>query len=347
MQRQVALDGLRGCAVAAVVAFHICDRCARGGWVGVDVFFVLSGFLITALLRAELGARGRIDLRNFYMRRVLRLLPAFAGLMLFELSRAALCPKVREEILASVGYAGGQVMNWNRAFGWGPQGVLGHSWSLSMEEQFYLLWPAALLLIWRRRPLVWISAAIVAIGVWRAGLALQGVRYERIYNGFDTRADALLLGCLLAFAVLPPRVEALARRAVVLPVLVLVLMVFGVRQEGMFTHIVGLSVSAVCAGWVMLVACQPGVLNRLLSWRWLVAVGQISYGWYLWHYPLLRLGEAWVGPIGKLVGALLGLGVAVVSYQRLERPILALKRHFGPRGAARSAAGGERVERPV
>ncbi len=192
-----SLDGMRAVAVTCVVAFHA-THWLPGGWAGVDVFFVLSGFLITSLLAQEIEASGSIDLGSFYLRRALRLVPALTVMLLASLAVAVLLPSRTLEDVRAIGLAGTYLMNWNRAFALFPQAWLGHTWSLAMEEQFYLLWPAILLLIRARRPVTLISALVVLVTVWRLVLVLSGAPAERTYNGFDTHADGLLIGSALA-----------------------------------------------------------------------------------------------------------------------------------------------------
>ena len=334
MSRQLSLDGVRAMAILIVVAYHTATSKLPGGWAGVDLFFVLSGYLITRNLLAEQAWSGRIDIPRFYLRRALRLLPAFAMLLGFELLRALTEPAHKREILGSIGIAASYMMNWCRAFDWAPQGHLGHSWSLAMEEQFYLLWPLALLLL-RRRALPWLLLAIAAITLWRLHLSLAGAVFERTYNGFDTHADTLLLGCVLA---LLPGQDALVRRAgrsVLLPLALLGGIAVGAPLYSMGTQAVGLSLSGIAAAWIVLAARGDGWLARKLSHRRLAYVGQISYGWYLWHFPLIKIGEDHAGPAGKLVGAVVSFAVAMLSYHLVEAWFLRRKHRIGPIPAVR------------
>ena len=219
-----ALDGLRAIAILATITVHAAIFLPGpwgvwfpGGWIGVDIFFVLSGFLITRLLADEMRRNDGIGLGRFYIRRVLRLLPAYA-VMLLAVVLVSACvlhePGVYRAAMASIGY----IMNWSRAFGWFPQASLGHTWSLSMEEQFYILWPGAFILLRGRRPLAWLLALIAAVVVWRCVLALGGSNPERVYNGFDTHADTLLIGCALAVAQPGAAARRMAGRFAIVPV---------------------------------------------------------------------------------------------------------------------------------
>lgn len=169
----------------------------QGGYLGVDVFFVLRGFLITTLIVEEFDRAGSVSLKNFYIRRILRLAPALIALLtvycivsLVTLSEN-LARKNYLEALITAAY----LSNWARAFSIHPPDFLGHTWSLSIEEQFYMLWPILLLglLRWIRRRshvvLIAVALALVA-GIERVLLAMAGATSERLYNGLDTRADA-------------------------------------------------------------------------------------------------------------------------------------------------------------
>jgi peptidoglycan/LPS O-acetylase OafA/YrhL len=207
-----ALDGSRAVAILAVLLFHGGAPGFGWGYIGVDLFFVLSGYLITSILLVEHAKVGRISLLDFYRRRALRLFPALAALCLTFLVYAAVAlddptQGIREVLIVAL-YAG----NWIRAFSLGQPQYLGHTWSLAIEEQLYLVWP---LLIWgvlflskgsaaKALRLV-VALAIASIG-WRAILALQGATADRLYNGSDTRADALLIGAALALALATPAV---------------------------------------------------------------------------------------------------------------------------------------------
>ncbi|MBI1845232.1 MAG: acyltransferase, partial [Actinobacteria bacterium] len=209
---QPALDGLRGLAVFAVLAYHGGISGARGGFLGVDVFFVLSGYLITALLVQEWGQTGRIDIRAFWVRRVKRLMPALIMLAvamvgwLFLLAEPAERSGLRLDILASLGY----VANWRFVVSgqsyfaqFANPSPLRHTWSLAVEEQWYLIWP---LVVWAglrvtrgrlgRLTLLVVGAAMGS-AVWAAVLWGNG-DLSRIYYGTDTRAQELLMGAGLA-----------------------------------------------------------------------------------------------------------------------------------------------------
>lgn len=315
------LDGLRALAVAGVVAQHsFVPGLSNAGTTGVTLFFTLSGFLITRLLLNERLASGGVDLMRFYKRRAQRLGPAFIAMLavvtVLSIVGAAPMRPVPLSLLqvANVAQASGQNM-----------GVLVHMWSLSMEEQFYLLWPALLLLLTRGRrwhattPLL--VAAAMAFAALRTVLVLRGAPAGRIMFAPDTRADALLIGCALAMVVhrIPARVARLSGVAGS----VVLLAVLPAGPFGSWTLLpVALATAAVIC-WIVRCNGQSRVL-RVLASTPLVRVGRLSYGIYLWH--VLAMTMVW--PVTS-PGAGLGLavtaistGLAYLSNRFIERPFL-------------------------
>jgi peptidoglycan/LPS O-acetylase OafA/YrhL len=302
------LDGLRGVAVLAVVVAHAWPALLPGGWVGVDLFFVLSGYLITRLMIEERDRTGRVDLRAFYRRRVLRLAPALVLLLAVLLAVGTATPGQAATVYLT---------NWVLAFG-GDAGALDHTWSLAVEEQFYLLWPVGFLLL-RHRPKV-IVGIVAAVVVWRFALAAGGASDYRTYAGFDTRADALLIGCLLAFLPISHRLRWAA-------VALLVVVGVAVPHDNPVMAFGGYTAVAVAAAVV--IAAATGPWAWALSWRPLVRVGRVSYGLYLFHSPImgwLIARHIYDGPTLLIVGGGTALVAALASYALIERPFLALKR---------------------
>jgi peptidoglycan/LPS O-acetylase OafA/YrhL len=201
--RRPELDGLRGIAIILVVGVHGPSRYvhfARGGVLGVDLFFVLSGFLITSLLLAERHEQGTVSLRRFYIRRGRRLLPALALVVaVFALASAisGVTWHIAERALLRVSYASNFLIAvTDGGVGYGFE----HLWSLAQEEQFYLLWPIALLLILRRggrarHLLLALAAAIAAVNAVRVGAVIDGAGWRRLWFAPDTHGDAILFGC--------------------------------------------------------------------------------------------------------------------------------------------------------
>src|ERR1700722_802034 len=266
MKYEPSLDGLRAIAVTSVVVYHANDALLPGGWAGVDVFFVLSGFLISTLLLKEVSTFNTINLRKFYTRRALRLIPALACLIavLLPISWFSRHYKAQDfyAIIMSVTY----LMNWNRSFGWfpGDGGFLGHTWSLAMEEQFYLIWPGTLIFLTRRRraaPFL-IFGLIALVFSWRLFLVYSGAGPERTYIGFDTHSDALFMGCAIAFVLFGSRIKLLLRQTAMIPMVVLALILLTFHWKSSLTQSVGLSLAGLSSSWIMLVALQEGVLKK-------------------------------------------------------------------------------------
>lgn len=327
-----SLDSVRAFSIVAVVFYHAFTT-VPGGWIGVDAFFVLSGYLITRILAEEMRYNGRLDVFNFCIRRVLRLVPAFALMLAAELTFEAIMSNEVWEHIEAAALSATYLMNWNRAFAFGPQGHLGHTWSLAMEEQFYLLWPAALIIV-RKRPIPSLVITILAVVSWRCWLAIQGADPERTYNGFDSHADALLIGCLTAYVPLSAELKSVLTRNVWMPVIGLTLLLVYSHFRTIFTQTAGLTLAAAFAAWIIVAATQHGLLNRFLRLPPLVYTGRISYGLYLWHFPILLAGLSVFSlssAVDKLLLLCVAYAVAALSYHFVERPFLKLKSKFAPR----------------
>jgi peptidoglycan/LPS O-acetylase OafA/YrhL len=349
--------------------FHFGAPFDQGGFLGVDAFFVLSGFLITALLIEEWSRTGGIAFRRFYTRRALRLLPAlFAMLLLVTVVVALIAPRDVQEAtwrgtVVTLLYAA----NWQKVFSSQSVGLLGHTWSLSIEEQFYVLWPPLLLLLLRHRlSLHWLTlvAAVLAVASasTRALMMMSGAHTtEVLYNALQTRADALLIGCAAALAVasgiVPHRPWPLSLRVLVgtaLP-LALCLCFEKARSDAPPMYYAGFLLFA-CAVAVLIVGLVAGrTTNLALQSPPLVWIGARSYGLYLWHLPvheilkILGVASSW----RLLPYLVLNLGVSLLlaglSYRVIETPALNLKRRFAPAEAVetRPAAQPTAVLEPV
>ena len=341
--RQVpALDGIRALAVGAVVTYHLGAAWLPGGFLGVDLFFVLSGFLITGLLLTEFERRGRISLSTFFARRARRLLPAFYLLLLVVCGWALLvaAPQaigdLRGAALAALFY----VANWffiitGQSYFADMQGPspLEHTWSLSIEEQFYLVWPLLLLLVMRKagpRALAVATTALLAGSVVLMGLLYDAGDPSVAYFGTLSRAHELLVGCLLAFAVARGfRLSSRLQWTGWLALAGVVLMMITVTDMGAFYYRGGSLLFCALAAWLIL-ALTPGTgvragPSRLFASAPLVWIGLISYGIYLWHWPLiLWLTPATTGLSGlPLAGVRIAatVGIAALSYYLVELPI--------------------------
>lgn len=342
------LDGLRGVAILAVFAHHLFNRWLPGGFLGVDVFFVLSGFLITYLLVDEWERRGSISLKNFYARRALRLLPA---LLLWCAAFAAAAPflsdRLARAIYQGVALALSYVLNWVPALGFPWVSPLGIAWSLAIEEQFYLLWPPLLLLLLKRgarprRLACGLALAVVFVCAYRALLWWSGATVPRVYYGTDTRADALLVGCALgvlaAYDLLPRGhgFKLFARAAAAAGALFLCLLATRITWEGGWLYVGGLTLIAVAAAAVLAatVVCPWRPFVAVLRLAPLVWFGRISYGLYLWHFPVTRIiypNQDRAPVAGKLLAGALAVVCAAASYYLVERRFLRLKDRFSPR----------------
>lgn len=354
-QHVPALDGLRGLAVLGVVLYHAGVSWLPGGLLGVDAFFVLSGFLITGLLLNERRGSGHIDLRRFWTRRARRLLPALLLLLVLVSVQVALTadPASRtrypKDALAALGY----VANWRFAFS--HQGYFGaaipspllHLWSLGVEEQFYLLWPLLVALLLLRsgarpggRVGVLSTLGALASAGWMAALATglgPAVTTDRLYYGTDTRAAALLVGAAIAgwqarradsksFATRRHASRLIAAGGVLGLATTLTIWATTSGQTGWLYRGGFLLVAFAVGAIVAAVSTAPrGLLSRLLSLAPLAALGRISYGVYLYHWPLFLLVDhrrtGLAGTTLLLVRLAATLAVATVSYLALERPV--------------------------
>ncbi len=339
------LDGLRGIAIIAVLIHHqLTSFSLKGGFLGVDLFFVLSGFLITGLLVSEFEHTGSISIRKFYMRRVLRLGPALAlylisCLIVAYYTQLISVPRQLKLIAIAVLYS----TNWRMAFEWDP--VLDTTaiiWSLSIEEQFYLVWPLLLftclsLKIKRKLLAAGIGLAIMAVCIRRNFLLDSGADLTRLYYGTDTRADALLSGCFIA---LLPLNWLRSRDTRVLGVIGLlaaagfVYLSATVSFSDKWMYRGGYTLVAALSGLVILVAANspPRVLSVVLQWFPLRWFGRISYGLYLWHWLVIQTTSlyyfgAWE-PWAKLA---LAVGIAAASFYVVELPFNRLKTRFAAR----------------
>lgn len=303
-----ALDGLRGIAIALVVAFHYTGgSIPLGGGYGVDLFFVLSGFLITTLLLEERAATGRIRLRSFYLRRARRLLPALAALLCAYLIYNAILGRDALATVAEYGlYVGNIYFVVSHKF---DNTGLGHLWSLAEEEQFYFVWPLLLLVLARtRRPVYWIAALVVGLVAYRMALILDGASLHRMYRAPDTHSEGLLLGAGLAFLrrggfTAGEWAGKLGLALVVPPVIV------GAWR-------IGLPVFELGAALLVAAAVGNTEVARGLSVRPLVWLGRLSYSLYLWHFAILWA----VGLNRPLLALPLAFGCAWVSYRFVEQP---------------------------
>ncbi|MET8154474.1 acyltransferase family protein [Actinoplanes sp. NPDC049668] len=331
------IEGLRAVAVLLVVAYHCGVPYLTGGYVGVDVFFVISGFLITGLLLREAGRTGRVSIRRFYARRALRLLPASTVVVVVTMAAAALwLPPLRlTAILSDALHTTIYSMNWRLAAvgtdylnADAEPSPLQHFWSLAVEEQFYLVWPLLLLVVVRRggrglgTVLAVLTAGSLLLSVWQtrhnAGWA---------YFGAHTRAWELGVGALLAVGAahlgrIGPRVS---RALTGCGLAAIVISAFGYTASTPFPGYAALlpvlGAAAIIAGGCATRPDQPGLLGLPA----LQGIGRLSYSWYLWHWPALLIAPYALGhPLATWENVAVALGallLAGLTYACVENPV--------------------------
>ena len=361
-----AIDALRALAVLAVFFYHVGAEWMPGGFLGVDVFFVISGYLITALLLSEFERNGYIDVLAFWLRRARRLLPAVAVMIALTLIVALIvipdeARSLRNDAVTSLLY----VNNWDAIVSdqsyfesFARPSLFQHLWSLSVEEQFYLLWPlvcaAGLTLLGRRRLLV--VALVGAAG----SAALMSILYDasaadgaRAFLGTDTRASALLIGVALAIVWHPAELPELgARGRLALDVagsVGLAMVLWSLLTVDDFDPSVydgGFLLLAVWTGLLVGTLAHPASrLATLVASAPAVWLGVRSYGFYLWHWPVIALTRPGIdvsleGPLLVILQLLVTIGLADLSYRFIEQP-------FRRRGGSPAAPGWLRVGRPA
>jgi peptidoglycan/LPS O-acetylase OafA/YrhL len=342
------LDGLRAIAVGAVLLYHAGVSWLPGGFLGVEVFFVISGYLITALLLAEWQQHGQIDLRTFWIRRARRLLPALYLLLIVGLAYAVIrlpdeVARLRGDALAAFGY----VTNWYFIFRQqsyfeviGRPSLFQHLWSLAIEEQFYVIWPPLLVLMLRRWPrrrlLAVLLGTAAASALLMALLYRPGVDPSRVYYGTDTRAAGLLLGSALAVAWAPWRTLGRAThqtivwldRAGIGALLLLILLFMRLNQSQAFLYRGGFALIALATATAIAGTVAPGakLLPALLDSRPMRWIGERSYSLYLWHWPLFAVTRPEIDiQLNGLPLLVLRLALATIladlSYRWFETPI--------------------------
>ena len=365
---QPALDGLRALAVMAVLLYHANLAWIPGGFLGVEMFFVISGYLITSLLLAEWEEAGRIDFKSFWVRRARRLFPALF-LLLAGVSACAIIflpsevAALRGDVLSTAGY----VNNWYQVFSHksyfesvGRPSLLRHMWSLAVEEQFYLVWPVLFsLLLARLRPRFVLMAVL---GGAVASMLLMAVLYQpntdpsRVYYGTDTRAAGILLGVALAFFWRPGQGGNAARGwlldGIGLAAFATMVACFGfINEFQSFLYRGGFSLVGLATAELIAVAVHPRarLVPRALSWSPLRWIGVRSYGIYLWHFPVFMLTRPQLDvPMNGLpllaLRFIVTMVVAELSYRFLETPVRhgALGRSWQ---AWRAARGREKLNR--
>jgi peptidoglycan/LPS O-acetylase OafA/YrhL len=340
MGYQPALDGLRAISVIAVILYHANISWLPGGFLGVEVFFVVSGFLITSLMIEERLTNGRVDLRNFWIRRARRLLPALLVMLLaVALSVATFAtdsaPDFRRDVIPSLLYVSNWWQIWfveSPYFAASDLPVLRHLWSLAVEEQWYLVWPVAFVLLARlpRRiaaTFVFLLGAIGAVATALLWLPDSASRTNFLYLSTPTRASGLLLGA--ALALWWQRTDSVRRWLTVLLDIGGVVLLGVIAVAAATVHV---SDRSLYQGWLastsvisvllIVVAVRPSgsVLKKLLGLSLLAAIGRRSYGLYLWHWPFFVFGDARGNATNLFVCAAITVVVNEICFQFVEQP---------------------------
>jgi peptidoglycan/LPS O-acetylase OafA/YrhL len=361
--RLPALDGLRGVAILLVLVHHVLAvfvpqrdaSLVTGGFLGVDLFFVLSGFLITGLLLDEFRARRAISLPSFYRRRFMRLYPALVVLLVAHAvyaTRADISFDVEGDQLVSVLF---YYSNWRETLSI-PEGT-GHLWSLAVEEQFYVVWPLVLLvLLWltnARRTYIGpiIAAGIASIALYRAWRWHDGMVFLLVYMRTDTRADALLVGALAAVLAggvrgrTPSFTQGRGFQWVAwVAAGVLAWSVLVARWEKPTLYLGGFTVVAVACGVLALAVLPESAwpVARAMHWAPLRALGIVSYGVYLWHLPVFVAAQRYLADVPVAGRAVIACAITAIvtslSWFLVERPFLRWKSRLDHRAPGQTGA---------
>lgn len=361
------LDGLRAVAIAAVLLFHLDPTWLPGGFLGVDVFFVISGFLITTLLVREREATGGVDLKGFWTRRARRLLPALlvvvpSCILIARTVEADLLVGIGRQTLGALTFSTNwlEIAHGSDYFNATSPQLFMNFWSLAVEEQFYLFWPLACLGLLALRHRLRVSEGVIAglvVGLGLTSAAMMALRYDpeaptRVYYGTDTHLAGLMLGSALAFWWAGPtragttgRVWVRYRRAITAGALVGLAGLFWFADEGAaWTFRIGILAASVATAVLVLAAIdRPGPLRTALELPPLTWIGQRSYGIYLWHWPvILIIGQDAPTAAGttaflwsRLWAVVVILALADLSFRFIETPV----RRRGFRGTARVIGG--------
>lgn len=342
------LDGLRALSVLAVSAYHLDLKWAQGGLLGVGIFFVLSGYLITDQILLEWKTYRRLSLMDFWLRRIRRLLPAMICMLGFVAvwligSDPPLFQALKGEFLSSLFY----VNNWYLIFhevsyfeSFGPPSPIGHLWSLSIEEQFYLVWPIVLVIGIKLAPrrgklMLWLLAGAAVSALAMAVIYEPGTDPSRVYYGTDTRAFALLIGAALAViwpswklnGAISTSARSLLDVSGSLGLVILMILIFGTNKLDDWLYRGGFLFIALLTATITAVLVHPASrLGKIMGCEPLKWIGKRSYSLYIWHYPVMILtnsaANVEAGGLGRVFLQLaISLLLSALSYKYVEEPI--------------------------
>jgi peptidoglycan/LPS O-acetylase OafA/YrhL len=350
------LDGLRALSIFAVLTFHSAGPVGsaifkNGGWVGVDAFFVISGFLISAILLKEQDKTATIHIKNFYVRRALRLMPVF---LLWILVTSTIRIMHHKFSFAAAAITAIYMSDYDLAFGWGN--ILGSgfqlAWSLSVEEKFYLLWPTIVKTFRAHLLKIGLFAIVADLG-WKAYLIYNGANVIRICSAFDTKIDSLMIGCVTAILLNDPKVKKwleLNLRSGLISAGLLIFIALYIRGMG---HPAGAATlvqkllywdlrlpvfTLAVAALIAALSVRPSDISaRILGAAPLAFIGRISYSLYLWHIAAFSFA-LWFGwQIHPMVAVEMELAqyfwavvFAAASFYLIEKPFLKIKNRFTP-----------------
>ncbi|WP_224963354.1 acyltransferase family protein [Geomonas subterranea] len=344
MRYSAALDGVRGIAVITVVLAHFGVPFIRRGGLGVDIFFTLSGFLITSILLHEFSKTGSISFKDFYLRRVFRLFPALLFLLIVYGALASFFGKNLTRHFGDIALVFFYVANWASAAGLNRPGELGHTWSLSVEEQFYIVWPCLfyfLLKNWGRIGLLTVSVLLTILSMSQNFFMSTFSPWWRLYYGSDTRAFMLLLGCCFAMLiyfwqdhlVMPKPLEHVLPFVTAAGIASLMLHTDPFLNEPDYFRGKIFLIPLLTCGLLYQVL-MPGFdySKKIISTKVLVYFGKRSYSLYLWHYWIMSIWHMG-GPrdsrvMVRLMWAVSSIVITEVSYRYVELPFLSLKKKF-------------------
>ena len=346
MRYMPGLDGLRAIAVLGIIIYHLNRKWLTGGFIGVDTFFVISGYLITSLLLKEYEERGIISLKQFWIRRVKRLLPAVVALLIvvgiatliFEPQQIV---RVKHDIIAALFYVSNwwyiaKDVNYFEQFSFMP---LKHLWSLAIEEQFYLFFPFVLVILlltikkYRNVTLIlWIISLVSLLAM--VIISQPNVGYSRVYFGTDTRLQTLLLGVILAFVWPPFKLKAnppkVLQRSIdgigILGLIILIFLFFTVKDTSAWIYNGGFYLISGMTLFIIASVVHPSsILAKVLGHRIFVYIGKRSYSLYLWHFPVIsfihiHFVDGQLPIYVYFVDIILTVLFAELSYRYIETP---------------------------